>query len=247
MWPSSSAVSVAAVAGAGPFRRENDRFVRGATGDNGRVLVHPWDAPFDDAEVFGFVRAQGFGHLIAPGRREIPVVVPTQFIVDDGDASRPDVLLHLARPNPIWSALDESPTVVLSVAGDWAYVPSAWKAVDGEDPALGIPTTYYAAAQLVCTAEVLDDDDAKLGVLRRQLAAYEPDAAHADPSVHVRKLPGIRALRLRVREVTGKFKYGGNVDVAHRRAVAERLDERSGPGDAAARGHLVRRTGDLRP
>jgi transcriptional regulator len=205
------------------------------------VLVHPWDAPLDEAEVWAFVRSQGFGHLIAPGRRELPVVVPTQFIVHERSGERPEVLLHLARPNPVWSALADNPTVLLSVAGDWAYVPSAWKATGDEDPALGIPTTYYAAAQLVADAAVVDDDEAKLAILRAQLASYEPDVAHADPSVHTRRLPGIRGLRLSVQEVTGKFKYGGNVDAVHRQAVAERLGERAGPGDAAARAHLLRR------
>ena len=205
------------------------------------MLVHPWDAPLDEAEVFRFVRAQGFGHLVAPGRRDLPVIVPTQYLVVDRDAGRPDVLLHLARPNPVWAALEERPTVVLSVAGDWAFVPSAWKAIGDEDPALGIPTTYYAAAQLVCDVQVVDDDEAKLEILRAQLAAYEPEIAHADPGVHVRKLPGIRGLRLTVREVTGKFKYGGNVDEPHRQAVAERLLERAGPYDAAARARLLLR------
>jgi transcriptional regulator len=215
------------------------------------VLVHPWDAPLDDDEVLGFVRAQGFGHLVAPGRRELPVVVPTQFVLDEpdepdepGEAGFPDVLLHLARPNPVWDALAENPTVVLSVAGDWAYVPSSWKAVGDEDPALGIPTTYYAAAQIVGDADVLDDADDKLAVLRRQLATLEPDVGHADPSVHARRLSGIRAVRIRPRQVTGKFKYGGNVDAEHRAAVAARLADRSGPGDAAARAHLLRRSPD---
>jgi transcriptional regulator len=211
------------------------------------VLVHPWDAPFDRDEVLAFVRSQGFGHLVVPGRRELPVVVPTQFVVHADGHPWPDVLLHLARPNPVWAALDESPRAVLSVAGDWAYVPSAWKAIGDEDPALGIPTTYYAAAQLVCSVDVIDGDEEKLDILRRQLSAYEPELAHADPSVHLRRLAGIRGLRLHVEDVIGKFKYGGNVDVAHRRAVADRLTERGGPGDAAALGHLTRRTGDLRP
>lgn len=209
------------------------------------MLVHPWDAPADAGEVVAFVRAQGFGHLVVPGRRELPVVVPTQFVLDGGNADEgvlPDVLLHLARPNPVWAALAESPTVLLSVAGDWAYVPSAWKAVGEEDPALGIPTTYYAAAQLAGEAEILDDDEAKLDVLRRQLAILEPDVAHADPQVHQRRLNGIRAIRIRVRELAGKFKYGGNVDDEHRRAVADRLSARGGPGDAAALRHLQRRT-----
>lgn len=205
------------------------------------MLVHPWDAPLDDAETWAFVRAQGFGHLIAPGRRDLPVVVPTQYLVADSDGGQPEVLLHLARPNPIWAALGERATVLLSVAGDWAFVPSAWKAIGEEDPALGIPTTYYAAAQLVAEAMVVDDDEGKLAILRAQLAAYEPGIEHADPQVHVRRLPGIRGLRLTVREVTGKFKYGGNVDVTHRTAVAHHLAERNGPGDRAALTHLLRR------
>jgi transcriptional regulator len=205
------------------------------------MLVHPWDAATDEHEVWSFVQAQGFGHLIAPGRRELPVVVPTQFVLDAPPAGRPDVLLHLARPNPVWAALDERPMVLLSIAGDWAYVPSGWKAVGVEDPALGIPTTYYAAAQLVADATVVDDDEGKLAILRAQLAALEPEMAHADPEVHLRRLPGIRGIRLRVREVTGKFKYGGNVDVAHRTAVAHHLGARNGPGDRSALEHLLRR------
>jgi transcriptional regulator len=202
------------------------------------MLVHPWDESVGTAEWRDFVVSQGFGQLIAAGRdRDVPVVVPTQFVLDGVV-----VLLHLARPNPVWRAIEENATVVMSVAGDWAYVPSAWKAVGDEDPALGIPTTYYAAAQLVCTATAVDDDEGKLAILRTQLGAVEPGMGAADPSVHLRKLSGIRGLRLTIQEVTAKFKYGGNVDVEHRLAVASRLDDRGGPGDAAARQHLLRRT-----
>jgi transcriptional regulator len=143
----------------------------------------------------------------------------------------------------VWRAIDENSTVLLSVAGDWVFVPSAWKAIGEEDPALGIPTTYYAAVQLRCDATIIDDVAGKLEILRRQLATFEPNLGHADPAVHERKLPTIRGLRLAVREVTAKFKYGGNVDDAHRTAVAERLASRNGPGDVAAKAHLERRSG----
>ncbi|HVT20064.1 MAG TPA: FMN-binding negative transcriptional regulator [Mycobacteriales bacterium] len=203
------------------------------------MLVHPWDATEGDAEWRAFVEAQGFGQLIAAGRgREVPVVVPTQYVLGTDE-----VLLHLARPNPIWPAIEENPIVLLSVTGDWAFVPSAWKAIGDEDPAVGIPTTYYAAVQLRCEATIVDDEEGKLSILRRQLDAFEPEIGHADPAVHERKLPGIRGLRLSILETTGKFKYGGNVDDAHRRAIAGRLGERGGPGDRAAKAHLERRSG----
>jgi transcriptional regulator len=203
------------------------------------VLIHPWDASESEAEWTDFVRRQSFGHLIAAGRgRDVPLVVPTQFSLVAAD----EVVLHLARPNPIWAALDENPAVVLSVASDWAYVPAAWKAIGDEDPRMGIPTTYYAAVQLIADASVLDDPADKAAVLRIQLGDTEPGSDVADPSEHGRTLNGIRALRLAVREVRAKFKYGGNVDDAHRAAVARHLVERHGPGDVAALEHLKRRT-----
>lgn len=203
------------------------------------MLIHPWDAGASEQEWASFVRAQGFGHLVAAGRgRDVAVVVPTQFAL----ASPSLVLLHLARPNPVWAALAENPAVVLSVAGDWAYIPAAWKAIGDEDPRLGVPTTYYAAVQLIATVTVVDDDQAKAEILRTQLGVTEPGSDAADPLEHGRRLAGIRGLRLTVTDVRAKFKYGGNVDDAHRAAVAGRLAERDGPGDAAALAHLRRRT-----
>jgi transcriptional regulator len=55
-------------------------------------------------------------------------------------------------------------------------------------------------------------------------------------------LPGIRGIRIAITDVTAKFKYGGNVDAEHRAAVAQRLADRAGPGDAAARQQLLRRS-----
>ena len=203
------------------------------------MLIHPWDAGASEQEWVQFVRTQGFGHLVAAGRnRDVPVVVPTQFVL----AAPEEVVLHLARPNPMWPALAENPLVLLSVAGDWSYIPAAWKAIGDEDPRLGVPTTYYAAVQLIAEASVIDDDEGKAAILRLQLGDTEPGSGAADPLEHGRRLNSIRGLRLAVRDVRAKFKYGGNVDDAHRAAVAEHLEHRAGPGDAAALEHLRRRT-----
>jgi transcriptional regulator len=135
--------------------------------------------------------------------------------------------------------------VVLSVAADWAFIPSSWKAIGDEDPALGIPTTYYAAVQLIGTASVLDERDRPgvvADVLRRQLGQYQPDIAVADPAeVHAARLKTIVGISIAIDEVRAKFKYGGNVDEPHRRAVIDRLASRGGPDDAAAAAHVARR------
>jgi transcriptional regulator len=181
-----------------------------------------------------FLTAQGFGHLAAAGRtRDVPVVVPTQYVVRDDE-----ILLHLIADNPVFAALEERPRAVLSVAGDWAFIPGAWKAIGEEDPALGIPTTYYGAVQVTGTCIVDRDPDAIAAVLRTQLDALDPDGSYVDPTAHGARLRQIRAVHLAIEEVRAKFKYGGNVDQAHRDAVAARLVERDGPGDRAALAHL---------
>ncbi len=206
------------------------------------MLIQQHDGPPDDQAWRRFTIGQGFGHLIASGRdRDVPVVVPTQFLVTKNDHGVDEVLLHLAKPNPIWTAIDENPKVLLSVAGDWAYIPSAWKAIGDEDPSMMVPTTYYAAAQITGTATVLDDPEAVAAILRKQLDDLEPGSGIADPITQTNMLRVIRGIRISIDEVQAKFKYGGNVDDDHREAIAGRLTERSGPGDAAAINHITSR------
>jgi transcriptional regulator len=205
------------------------------------MYTAPVDASVGEAEWRPFVEANSFGHLVAAGRgREVPIVVPTQFLLR-GDT----VWLHLVRVNPIFAALAENPKVLLSVAGDWAYIPSDWKAIGDEDPTLGIPTTYYGAVQLIGTATVHSERESPgslSGILRRQLSALQPEVAVADPAeVHGPKLNGILGISIQVESVQAKFKYGGNVDPAHRLAVAARLEQRAGPGDAGAAAQVHRR------
>ncbi|MGH9300685.1 MAG: FMN-binding negative transcriptional regulator [Acidimicrobiales bacterium] len=202
--------------------------------------VAPVDRSLGETEWRPFVEAEGFGHLVVPGTGRVwPVVVPTQFVLDGEE-----VLTHFAVPNPVLDALAENSQAVLSVAGDWAFIPSDWKAIGDEDPLLGIPTTYYAAVQLRGRAEIRADPEDVAAILRRQLAAIQPGTPVADPhDAHASRLGGIRGVVLAVNEVVAKFKYGGNVDEAHRRAVVERLRERHGAGDLAAATHTERRLG----
>jgi transcriptional regulator len=205
------------------------------------VLVHPWDSA-EDEEWRAWLAAHDFGQLIAGGRdRDLPVVVPTHFVFD-GERT---VWLHLARPNPVWEPLTEHPRALLTVIGDYTYIPSAWNANPGSPAGHGVPTSYYATVQLACDVRIVDDPAEKTAILDRQLGRFEPGSgrlpvsATEDPDR--RHLPGIRGIELTVTGVRAKFKYGGNKTADHVREIAGRLEERGGPDDIAARAHALRR------
>jgi transcriptional regulator len=202
------------------------------------VLIHRHDAPLDDSEWRAFLKEHDFGELIAPGQgRDLPIVVPTHFLWD-GDT---EVVLHLAKPNPVWDALAERPRALLSVFGAYTYVPGHWNQDE-----YGVPTSYYAAVQLACDVEVIDEPARVAEILERQLAHFQPEGKHAPvlpdkDDRYGKLLPGIRGIRLAVTDVRAKLKFGTNRTVQHREVVAENLQQRGGPLDLEARSHVLDR------
>jgi transcriptional regulator len=207
------------------------------------MLVHPWDAPRDDAEWRTWLAAHDFGTLVVNGRDgEPPWAQPLHFAYD---AERGEVVTHLARPHPLWHALEADPQVLLSVVDDYAFVPGPWQAEPGTPPEHGVPTSFYTAVQLRCRAHVVDDPEEKAALLNRQVRHFQPGGgsaeARAGEAPFGRLLPGLRGLRLEVTGVRAKFKYAGKHSAEVRSRIAGLLTERDAPGDAAARGHLLRR------
>ncbi|KUM86986.1 MULTISPECIES: FMN-binding negative transcriptional regulator [Streptomyces] len=207
------------------------------------MLIHPWDAARDDAEWHQWLTVHDFGQLAVNGPAgEPPFVQPLHFV---HDPARGEVLTHLARPNPLWAALEANPDCLLSVVDDYAYVPGPWQADPDGPSEHGTPTSFYAAVQLRCRAYLVDDPAEKAALLNRQVGHFQPEGGSARVAVgevpYGRMLSGIRGLRLEVTGVRAKFKYAGKRDAEVRERIADRLADRDGPGDAAAREHLLRR------
>ncbi|WP_326771753.1 FMN-binding negative transcriptional regulator [Streptomyces sp. NBC_01445] len=212
------------------------------------MFIQPWDAALDDAEWQTWIAdGHDFGQLSVNGLPgQAPMVVPTHFTSDN---SR--LLIHLARPNPVWKAIENDPNVTFTVIGDYAFVPGPWRAKPDTPPTDGVPTSYYAAVQFTCRAHIVDTPEAKAELLRRQLAHFQPNGDHAlvavDQPPYGRMLSGIRGLRLDVTEVRAKFKYDDNKPAEHRTAVADRLVARGQALDVPTAGQQRRRldrTGD---
>lgn len=210
------------------------------------MLIHPWDAPRSDTEWQQWLAGHDFGQLAVNGLPgEPPHVQPAHFAFESAHGPLGRVITHLARPNPLWPALEADPEVLLSVVDDYVYVPGPWQAPPDTPPEHGVPTSFYAAVQLRCTARVVDDPEEKAELLNRQVAHFQPEGGSAPAAVGEapfgRMLSGIRALCLEVTDVRAKFKYASHKPQDVQDRIAAGLADRAGPRDAAARDHQLRR------
>jgi transcriptional regulator len=216
------------------------------------MLIHPWDAALDAAEWQEWLASTDrFGMLVVNNLDPVqaPLALPTHFTV-----AGEELLFHLARPNPIWAHLEAAAEVRLAVMGDYAYIPTYWRAKAGGPDEDGVPTSYYTAVQFVCRPTVIDDSEGKVEILATQLADIQPEGGHAEVGVDIepygRMLPGIRGVRLAVLHVDAKFKYDDSNPVEHRERVVGYLEERGQGLDAGAARQQQRRlaaVGEWRP
>lgn len=209
------------------------------------MFIQPWDAAADAAEWQQWLaEADRFGVLAVNNldAAAAPIVVPTHFTLAGGE-----LLIHLARPNPVWPHLEAAREVRLVVIGDYAYIPTYWRAKAGIPVEDGVPTSYYASVQFVCRPEVVDDPAGKSAILEAQLEDFQPEGRHASvaPATepYGRMLPGIRGVRLLVLRVEAKFKYDDQKPVDHRERVAGYLDQRGHALDSGAAEQQRRRLG----
>jgi transcriptional regulator len=200
------------------------------------MLIHPWDAATDAAEWQDWLASTDrFGVLAVNNLdpAQAPLVLPTHFTLA-GD----QLLIHLARPNPVWPHLEAASEVRMIVIGDYAYIPTYWRAKAGGPDEDGVPTSYYSAVQLVCRPTVVDDPQGKAEILTTQLAGFQPEGRHAavdvDTAPYGRMLPGIRGVRLTVLRVEAKFKYDDHNPVEHRERVIGLLEHRGRGLDTGA-------------
>jgi transcriptional regulator len=207
------------------------------------MLIHPWDAALDPTEWQDWLACTDrFGMLAVNNldRDQAPIVLPLHFTVADDE-----LLMHLARPNPVWPHLEAATEVRLSMTGDYAYIPTYWRAKVGGPDEDGVPTSYYTAVQFVCRPTVVDDPKGKVDILTAQLADFQPEGRYAavavDEAPYGGLLSGIRGVRLSVLRVDAKFKYDDANPVEHRERVVGYLEERGRGLDAGAAAQQRRR------
>jgi transcriptional regulator len=166
----------------------------------------------DERVLHDFIDAHAFGTLItAPAGRPFATHVP--FLLDRA-ARR--LHCHVARANPQWQQIAESPSVLAIFTGPHGYISPTWYVESG------VPTWNYTAVHVYGRARCVEDVALNRQHVEALATKFESaSAAPWAPDYDARRLAGIVGIAIDIDELEGKFKLGQNRPVAdHARVVA---------------------------
>ncbi|MER8830224.1 FMN-binding negative transcriptional regulator [Mesorhizobium sp. M0938] len=203
----------------------------------------------------GLIRAHPLGLLISNGA-EGPVANAIPFLLDAPSLLDADVppngrlRAHLARANPQWRLLADSPSspVLVVFQGTDAYVTPSWYETKRETGKV-VPTWNYAIVQVRGIVKVIEDQDWLAQQIADLTASQEgareaPWAVTDAPATFIQsQIKGIVGLELEITDMQGKWKVSQNRPIADRSGVAEGLESESPSSPDMVR--LVRSYGGL--
>jgi transcriptional regulator len=187
----------------------------------------------DGDDVPGFLDAIGTAEVVTVGADGYPLATLMPFVREDDR-----LLLHMARANPHWRAIDGATPGLAIVAGPQAYVSPSWYATKQEHGRV-VPTWNYSAAHLVGTVTVHHDADWLRDLVTRLTDLHEagrPErwAVTDPPATYVDKqLKAIVGVELRIERVDAKAKLSQNRSDEDRTGVVAGLESEGAARDRA--------------
>ena len=180
-------------------------------------------------QVEEFVATMLHGAIVATPPGGFPQVSILPF-VKTGD----EIELHFVQRDPTFAALQANPNCTFLVSDFLAFTPHDF--VDPVDA--GRATLHFRAVAFECEARFISTEPADVaGALTRLLAHHEPGASYEAMGVNDRyaaRLSTLGTARLTIVNVQAKFKVGPADTIEVKQGVANRLRERSEPGDERA-------------
>src|SRR5438477_12570684 len=130
------------------------------------MYVPPHFAESDPATLHDFIEGHSFGLLVSQVGG-VPFASHLPFLIDRTTGPHGTLLGHMARANPHWREL-AGQTALAVFSGAHAYVSPTWY-----EAANVVPTWNYVAVHATGRAELVEDRDDLLAILRRSVAVYE--------------------------------------------------------------------------
>lgn len=149
------------------------------------------------------------------------------FLLDRDPSSRGILWTHVARANPQWREIEKTPKCLVIFQGPHAYIsPSLYV------QKLNVPTWNYTAVHAECRAEIFDDAAGLEALLERTVLRFEksnprPWQYDLPAEFRDRLVKGIVGVRLKITDLSGKFKLSQNRDPDDYAAVVRAFESRS--------------------
>jgi len=200
----------------------------------------------DLARQHALIRARPLGLLISHGRQGL-LANAIPFLVDPAASRFGTLSAHMARANPQWRDLEESPGALVVFQGADHYVSPSWYGTKQETHKV-VPTWNYVMVQARGPAKVIADDgwlSRQIGALTKsQEASREKPWAVADAPEDFIALQrkAIIGIEIEVADIRGKWKTSQNRSAADRAGVVAGL-EALGDDGGRAMAAIVRETG----
>ena len=186
------------------------------------------------ADALALIRDYPFATLITSVAGAEPRITHLPLLLEaDGSLSG-----HMARANPHWQAFATGHTVAI-FHGPHTYISPRWYI----DPAREVPTWNYSVAHVHGRPELIEDAAARLALVDRSSALFEPTVEPWRRKVEGARLDAfinaIVAFRIPATRIESKFKMNQNKTPADRAQVAARL-QGSGHPDLQAMANWMR-------
>ncbi|CAN7709182.1 FMN-binding negative transcriptional regulator [Mesorhizobium sp. LjNodule214] len=199
----------------------------------------------------GLIRAHPLGLLVSNGD-EGPVANAIPFLLDADIGPKGRLRAHLAKANPQWRLLAESPAspVLVVFQGADAYVTPSWYETKRETGKV-VPTWNYAIVQVRGKVKVIEDQAWLAQQIVELTASQEgsrkaPWAVTDAPDSFIQsQIKGIVGLEIEITDISGKWKVSQNRPVADRVGVAEGLESEAPSASAPDMAELVRSYGGI--
>jgi transcriptional regulator len=195
----------------------------------------------DEPDVSDFLDAVGTAELVTTGADGYPVATLMPFL-RDGDR----LLMHMARGNPHWQAMDHGCPALAIVAGPQAYVSPAWYAAKREHGRV-VPTWNYSAVHLIGTVSTHHDEAWLRDLVERLTDRHEADRPDrwsvddAPPEFIVKQLRAIVGVELSIERIEAKAKLSQNRSSEDRSGVIAGLEDTGAVRDAQVAQDMRRR------
>jgi nitroimidazol reductase NimA-like FMN-containing flavoprotein (pyridoxamine 5'-phosphate oxidase superfamily) len=186
-------------------------------------------------ELEAFLKEMSFGFLGTVDENGHPAVTPLNYVYVNGA-----VYFHGSRAGEKMRSIAANPRVTFAVAREYAIIPSYFS-----DPLMACPATaYFKSVRIDGAARTVDDLHEKAEALEALMRKLQPEGGYkpidaGDPD-YIPRLKGVAIVRIDAERVSGKFKFGQNLEESSRQALTEKLAERGLPLDAET-AELMRR------